>query len=56
MRVTINIYDVQRNCNQKGGDMFGLGIYHTGIVIQGSEYHYGGNTLSRASGIYTTPP
>ena len=36
--------------------MFGMGIYHTGIEINGVEYQFGGNTQSRATGVYTTYP
>lgn len=33
-----------------------MGIYHTGIEILGTEYAFGGNTTSRASGVYQLYP
>ena len=56
MRVTLNVYDIQKDCNQKGADVFGVGIYHTGVEINGIEYAYGGNTTIKATGVYQMPP
>ena len=56
MRVVLSVYDVNRACNAKAGDMLGWGIYHTGVEINGVEYQFGGNTQSRNSGVYTTYP
>lgn len=36
--------------------MIGMGIYHTGIEINGSEYAYGGNSLLDATGVYEIAP
>jgi len=56
MRVIVNVYDVQKTCNQKGGDFLGLGIYHTGVEIEGIELSYGGNTMVRSTGVYENYP
>ena len=34
----------------------GLGLYHTGIEIQGVEYSYGGNIENHGSGVFRTKP
>ena len=34
----------------------GIGLYHTGIEIQGVEYSYGGNINHGGSGVFTTCP
>jgi hypothetical protein len=36
--------------------MFGCGIYHSGIEINGMEYAYGGNTTMRGTGVYENYP
>ena len=36
--------------------MFGVGIYHSGVEIEGTEYAYGGNTLIKATGVYENYP
>ena len=56
MRVIVNVYDVQKTCNQKGGDFLGLGIYHTGVEIEGIELSYGGNTMVKSTGVYENYP
>ena len=56
MKIFINVYDIQRDCNQKGADMFGLGIYHSGIEIGGREYAFGGNNTLRTTGVYENYP
>jgi len=56
MKVIINVYDVQPSCNQKGADFFGVGIYHSGIEINGQEWSFGGNTMVRTTGVYPTYP
>jgi hypothetical protein len=33
-----------------------LGIYHTGVEIQGIELSYGGNTMVRSTGVYESYP
>ena len=56
MRVVINVYDIQKSCNQRGADRFGVGIYHSAVELDGMEYAYGGNTCSRATGVYACYP
>ena len=56
MKVHINIYDIQKTCNQKGADMFGFGIYHSGVEINRTEYAFGGNTTLRTTGVYECYP
>ena len=56
MKVYVNVYDIQRTCNQKGADVFGLGIYHSGVEICGMEFAYGGNTTLRTTGVYENCP
>jgi hypothetical protein len=34
----------------------GLGLYHTGIELQGVEYSYGGNVNNSESGVFQTVP
>lgn len=34
----------------------GIGIYHTGVEINGSEYAYGGNALIESTGVYEMTP
>ena len=34
----------------------GLGLYHSGIEINGVEYAYGGDPLSNATGVFQTIP
>lgn len=34
----------------------GVGIYHSGVEILGTEYAFGGNTTVRTTGVYSIPP
>lgn len=56
MKVILNVYDVQPSCNQKGADYFGVGIYHSGVEINGQEWSFGGNTMVRSTGVYACYP
>ena len=52
----MNVYDIQKSCNTKGADLFGMGIYHSGVEVCGMEYAYGGNTTLRTTGVYQIMP
>ena len=56
MKVILNVYDLDVVFNTRYGDKFGLGLYHTGVEIDGIEYQYGGNTQMRGTGVYMTLP
>ena len=56
MKVIINVYDIQKTCNTRGADFIGVGIYHSGVEILGTEYAFGGNTTVRSTGVYSIPP
>jgi hypothetical protein len=56
MKAIIHIYDIQKTCNHKGADKLGLGIYHSGIEIDGTEFAYGGNSLVSTTGLYEIFP
>lgn len=34
----------------------GVGLYHSGIEIDGTEYSYGGNADTSSTGVFTMPP
>ena len=36
--------------------MMGVGLYHSGIEIQGVEYSYGGNINNPGTGVFTSAP
>ena len=52
----INVYDILPLIHNKKLDKIGMGIYHTGIEINGSEYAYGGNALLDSTGVYEMRP
>ena len=56
MKVVLNVYDLDAAFNARYGDKFGLGLYHTGVEIDGVEYQFGGNTQIRDTGVYMTLP
>ena len=56
MKVFINVYDLNRDCNQNCADMFGVGAYHTGVEINNTEYAFGGNTTLKTTGVYEITP
>ena len=56
MKVVINIYDILPRSNQSGPDLFGVGIYHSAVEIDGWEWSYGGNTMLRSTGVYACQP
>lgn len=51
--VTVNVYDML--WLNVYTNSFGLGVYHTGVVVYGTEYCYGGHPLSY-SGIFAMVP
>lgn len=51
--VILNVYDLF-NINEYVGPL-GLGIFHTGIQVYGSEYTYGGHSFAH-SGIFEMAP
>ena len=53
-RVYINVYDIINK--NRMVEKIGMGIYHTGIEINGSEYAYGGNSLMETTGVYEIEP
>ena len=54
MKVILNVYDIIKF--NKYLDFLGLGVYHTGVEIDGIEYAYGGNTLVDTTGVYRMYP
>ncbi len=55
MKVYLNVYDILLKHNRRL-EHIGLGIYHTGVEINGSEYAYGGNALLESTGVYEMTP
>ena len=55
IKVYLNIYDIlikHNRCIEK----IGMGIFHTGVEINGKEYAYGGNSLLEDTGVYSMRP
>ena len=42
--------------NYKALAKMGLGLYHSGIELNGVEYSYGGNVNNPGSGVFQTAP
>ncbi|CAH8470847.1 unnamed protein product [Heterobilharzia americana] len=51
--VTVNVYDML--WLNYYVSLLGIGVYHTGVVVHGTEYSYGGHPLTN-SGIFTMLP
>ena len=60
--IILNVYLLGDNRDTKALERtkklskMGIGLYHTGIEIQGVEYSYGGNANNGGSGVFTTCP
>jgi hypothetical protein len=50
--VYVNVYDIPPRKVNKYLELIGMGIYHTGIEVNGTEYAYGGNALLTGTGVY----
>ena len=55
-KVYLNVYDLNRDCNQGCADMIGFGVYHSGVQIDNTEYAFAGSTVQRGTGVYETRP
>ncbi|EPY50331.1 PPPDE peptidase family protein [Schizosaccharomyces cryophilus OY26] len=57
MEVYINVYDLMQNSPlSRIAWTLGLGIYHTGLVLDGKEYAYGAHAIPNATGVFVTVP
>ena len=56
MKIYINVYDILPQNYNKRLEWIGMGIFHTGIEVNGSEYAYGGNSLMSTTGVYEMDP
>jgi hypothetical protein len=54
--VVVNVYDIIPHKYNRWLGQLGIGIYHTGVEVGGTEYAYGGNTLLDATGVYEIAP
>eukprot|EP00347_Sterkiella_histriomuscorum_P023130 403335831 len=54
IEVFVNVYDILKY--NKFVDCLGIGVYHTGVEVNGSEYAYGGNSLLECTGVYEMSP
>ena len=52
----INVYDILALKVNNYLACGGLGIFHTGVEVNGSEYAYGGNALMESTGVYEMEP
>ncbi|WBW73941.1 PPPDE peptidase family deubiquitinase/desumoylase Sdu1 [Schizosaccharomyces osmophilus] len=57
MEAYINVYDLMQNFPlSRVAWTLGLGIYHTGFVLEGKEYAYGAHAIPNATGVFVTVP
>jgi len=59
--IVVNIYYLSEASdpqfkNYKALARVGLGLYHSGIELNGVEYSYGGNVNNPGSGVFQTAP
>lgn len=57
IEIILNVYDL--NLKTNGHPLIkltGLGFYHSGIEINGTEYAYGGNESNPGTGVFAAPP
>jgi hypothetical protein len=59
--IVVNIYYLSDTSdpqfkNYKALAKMGLGLYHSGIELNGVEYSYGGNVNNPGSGVFQTAP
>ena len=52
----INVYDILALKVNNYLACGGLGIFHTGVEVNGLEYAYGGNALMESTGVYEMEP
>ena len=53
-KVVLNIYDLSPYNSYF--IKIGLGAYHTGVMVNGTEYTYGGNQYTVGTGVFEHPP
>lgn len=61
MEIILNVYRLGDPNDEQMAKLqmlssLGLGLYHSGIEINGVEYAYGGDPTSKATGVFQTPP
>ncbi|CAB66315.2 PPPDE peptidase family deubiquitinase/desumoylase Sdu1 [Schizosaccharomyces pombe] len=57
MKVYINVYDLMPDSPvNKLAWTLGLGIYHTGLVLEGKEYAFGAHEIPGSTGVFATMP
>ena len=52
--MVLNVYDPHPHNDTLR--KFGLGVYHTGIEVNGMEYSYGGSPHAVGTGVFLQPP